>query len=31
MKAAGDTGVAADAWNSFKIALGALTENAGRG
>ena len=31
IKAAGDTGVAADAWNAFKMALGALTENAGRG
>ena len=31
MKAAGDTGVAADAWHAFKTALGALTENAGRG
>ena len=31
MKAAGDTGVAADAWYAFKIALGALSENAGRG
>ena len=31
IKAAGDTGVAADAWHAFKTALGALTENAGRG
>lgn len=31
MKAAGDTGVAADAWNAFKIALSTLTENTGRG
>lgn len=30
MKAAGDTGVAADAWNAFKIALGTLSENAVR-
>lgn len=28
MKAAGDTGVAADAWNAFKFALTALSESA---
>ena len=31
MKVAGDTGVAADAWNAFKLALGTLSDNAGRG
>lgn len=30
MKAAGDTGVAADAWNAFKFALSTLSESAER-